>query len=327
MRAAVRIILLTVALGSAPKVVLAAQVLRAAELTAPEFRALDRQRTALILPGGILEEHGPYLPAYTDGYLNLQLADSLAAAIARRPGWTAVVFPAVPLGNSGANDIGAKYTFPGTVAVRFETLRAVYMDLADELGRQGFRWLFVVHLHGAPNHSRALDHAGDYFGDQYRGKMIHLAGLMPIFGTIEGQKDAAAKRADGLPIHSGMDETSWLLALQPGLVRAGYRTAPDQADSTMEGLVRLARLPDWPGYFGAPRLANVLHGQAVWNALRDSTIAVAGRILDGANPADIERFATVMLQSPADVRLDAASRREEARRAARQRAWLQRHRY
>ena len=327
MRATVRTILLIVALDSGPAASLAAQVHRATELTAPEFRALDRQRTALILPGGILEEHGPFLPSYTDGYLNLQLADTLAAAIARRQGWSAVVFPAVPLGNSGANDIGAKYTFPGTVAVRFETLRAVYMDLADELGAQGFRWLFVVHLHGAPNHSRALDQAGDYFHDQYGGQMIHLAGLMPIFATIEGPKDAAAKRADGLPIHAGMDETSWLLALQPGLVRAGYRAAPDQSDSTMDGLVRLARLPDWPGYFGAPRLATAAHGQAIWNALRDSTIAVTRRILDGADPSHIERLATVMLQSPPDVRLDAASRREEARRATRQRAWLRRHGY
>ena len=28
------------------------------------------------------------------------------------------------------------------------TLRAVYMDLANELGEQGFRWVFLVHNHG-----------------------------------------------------------------------------------------------------------------------------------------------------------------------------------
>ena len=47
-----------------------AQVHRMAELNTAQIRALDRQRTAVILPGGILEEHGPYLPSYTDGYYN-----------------------------------------------------------------------------------------------------------------------------------------------------------------------------------------------------------------------------------------------------------------
>ena len=110
--------------------------------------------TAVILPGGILEEHGPYLPSYSDGFVNERLADSLAGAIVARQGWKAVVFPPIPLGNSAANDIGGRFSFPGTYAVRFETLRAVFMDLGDELGAQGFRWIFVVHLHGGPNHSR-----------------------------------------------------------------------------------------------------------------------------------------------------------------------------
>lgn len=130
------------------------QVLRAATMTTTDFAQLDRARTAVILPGGILEEHGPYLPSYSDGFVNERLADSLAGAIVARQGWKAVVFPPIPLGNSAANDIGGRFSFPGTYAVRFETLRAVFMDLGDELGAQGFRWIFVVHLHGGPNHSR-----------------------------------------------------------------------------------------------------------------------------------------------------------------------------
>ncbi len=71
-----------------------------------------------------------------------------------------MIFPTIPLGNSGANDIGGKFNFPGTYAVRFETLRSIFMDLATELGEQKFKWIFVVHGHGAPNHVRALDQAG-----------------------------------------------------------------------------------------------------------------------------------------------------------------------
>jgi len=39
----------------------------------------------------MLEEHGPYLPAFTDGVLSARLTAELAAGIVkRRPGWTAV---------------------------------------------------------------------------------------------------------------------------------------------------------------------------------------------------------------------------------------------
>jgi hypothetical protein len=37
-----------------------AQVYRLAELNIDQIRMLDRQRTVILLPGGILEEHGPY---------------------------------------------------------------------------------------------------------------------------------------------------------------------------------------------------------------------------------------------------------------------------
>ena len=55
-----------------------AGVLKVAELGVPQVRELNRDRTAVILPGGILEEHGPYLPSYSDGYFNERIASDLA---------------------------------------------------------------------------------------------------------------------------------------------------------------------------------------------------------------------------------------------------------
>src|SRR5262245_4330316 len=82
-----------------------AQVFRLAELNIDQIRALDPQRTAILLPGGVLEEHGPFLPSFTDGYRNERMTEVLAAAIAKRPGWAAVVLPMIPLGSDGANRI------------------------------------------------------------------------------------------------------------------------------------------------------------------------------------------------------------------------------
>src|SRR5206468_2723392 len=108
-----------------------AQVLHLAELNTKQIEALDRNKTVIIIPGGILEEHGPYLPSYTDGYLTARLSTDLAEALIARPGWTAVLTPEIPLGHGGANIIGRKYAFPGSYTVRASTLREVYMDLAD----------------------------------------------------------------------------------------------------------------------------------------------------------------------------------------------------
>jgi creatinine amidohydrolase/Fe(II)-dependent formamide hydrolase-like protein len=52
------------------------------------------------MPGGILEEHGPYLPSYADGYVNERVATALGDAIAKRPGWKVLLFPPIPLGVS-----------------------------------------------------------------------------------------------------------------------------------------------------------------------------------------------------------------------------------
>jgi creatinine amidohydrolase/Fe(II)-dependent formamide hydrolase-like protein len=159
----------------------AAQVYALADMNTRQIQALDRQRTVVLIPGGILEEHGPYLPSYTDGYAISAYTKALASAIVARPGWTVVVFPQIPLGNDPANTIGAKRSFPGSYPVRMATLRAIYMDLASELGDQGFRWILLVHNHGAPNHHIALNQASDYFRDTYGGTMVHLFGLKPVF--------------------------------------------------------------------------------------------------------------------------------------------------
>lgn len=144
-----------------------AQVFNFADLNTRDFAKLDRAKTVLILPGGVIEEHGPYLPAGSDGIFNDRLAADLASFIASRPGWTAVLLPHLPLGTGAANEIGRKYSFDGSCTVRPATLRAVLMDIGDQLGALGFRWIFIVNGHGDPAHNRMLDQAGDYFHNTY----------------------------------------------------------------------------------------------------------------------------------------------------------------
>ena len=207
------------------------QVFQLAELNTSQIRTLDRAKTVVLIPGGILEEHGPYLPSFTDGYVDAAVTQEVARAIVARPGWIVVVFPAVPLGVGGANGIGAKWSFPGSYTVRTETLRAVYMDLASELGEQGFGWIFLINDHGDPLHARALNQASNYFHDVYGGTMVHLRDLMPIAtccGTEEKMFTPAELAEEGFTVHAGADEHSQIVFLHPELVDPSYKNAPSR---------------------------------------------------------------------------------------------------
>jgi creatinine amidohydrolase/Fe(II)-dependent formamide hydrolase-like protein len=301
-----------------------AQVLLVQEMNTRQIAALDRAKTAVILPGGILEEHGPYLPSYTDGYANERFARDLAEAIVARPGWTALVFPTIPLGSGGANEIGGKYSFPGTYAVRPSTLRAVFMDLATEIGGQGFRHVFIVHGHGSPDHNRALEQAGDYFRDTYGGQMVHLLGLLG-FSECCARKNALigpeGVAEDGFTVHAGAAEHGSVMFLRPDLVDPAIRTAPPVTGGDFARLVELARADGWPGYFGAPARATPALG-AIRMSEAARLIAFALKVLDGQDPSTTPRLDAMMLRDPAIGGVIERSRVHDAATEARQRAWL-----
>src|SRR5215472_14586959 len=155
-----------------------AQIYHVKEMNTEQIKALDRAKTVVLLPVGILEEHGPYLPSGSDVYITERRTTDLANALVERPGWKVLIFPLIPLGTGPANTVGRKYVFPGSYTVRPSTLRAIFMDLGTDLGEQGFRWIFIVNAHGGLDHNRFLNQAGDYFHDTYGGHMINLRALL-----------------------------------------------------------------------------------------------------------------------------------------------------
>ncbi len=308
-----------------------AQVLRLAEMSAAQVGRLDPARTVLVIPGGILEEHGPYLPVSADGIRNERIAADVAAAVAARPGWTAVVLPTVPLGAGGFEAMAGRPDFPGTVAVRAATLRSVFMDLADDIGSRGFRHVFVVHGHGDPNHNRALDLAGDYFRDTYGGLMVHLLGRRgcqaesaaggPPPAALFGPEAAAA---DADSPHSGTLEASRTLFLRPDLVDTAMARAPDVTAAGPGAWREAAAKRDWPGYVGAPRFSTWELGRWVYAREAEGCTSLALRLLDGLDERTVPRYADEMRSIP-PVRemVDGLLRGEDAR-AARQARWLER---
>ncbi len=317
-----------------PAIFAQAQIHRVAQMNTEQIRSLDKQKTVVILTGGILEEHGPHLPSFTDGFSNEWLTQKLAETIVERPGMSVLIFPTIPLGHEGANEIAGKHVFPGTYSVRRTTLRAIFMDLATELGLQGFRQIFVMHGHGAPFHNLMLDQAGDYFRDTYGGRMIHLRGLQPTAEQLAKLKlsppnlnlsQSAMKEIGEMDEHAGFEETSRLIFLHPELVNPIYtRLAPQTTNNPVE-FFKVPRADGWLGYLSSPRLANANYGARLqqYRSARDNALALA--ILDGTlDERDIPRYSKIMTGDKQMMSELSASTKNELERARKQQEWMKR---
>ncbi|HUQ49607.1 MAG TPA: creatininase family protein [Terriglobales bacterium] len=303
---------------------LSAQVLKYAELNTRQITALDRNKTAIIIAGAPLEQHGPYLPSYADGYWAERHAQDLAENIvAAKPGWTAVLLPPVPLSCEGANTIGFKHVFSGSLTPRCNTVRQVFMDMGDSLAGQGFKWVFIVNYHGAPNNNRALDVAADYFHDTYGGQMVHLFGIIPVRFCCDLREKFLTpeqRKADGFTVHADAEETSMMLALRPDLVPADFKSALDQSGADFEDLITLAGKKDWPGYFGSPRAASAALGLAEYRAMVKASSEMALKIIDGFDYRTLPNYYTEFMKNPSEARVQAGE--HDRKQEARQNQWL-----
>lgn len=300
-----------------------AQIYDMREMTTVDIRSLDLDHTVIIIPAGILEQHGPYLPSYTDGYRNEYFAQHVGKSIVSMEGWTVLMFPPIPLGVGGANQIGKQHIFPGTYHIHFSTLRAMFMDLASEFGEAGFQWLFVISHHGAPSHRRALDQASDFFHEIYGGTMVYLSGLRTDDPVVLKLNLSIQEEIDnGLDVHGGMRETSELLFVRPDLVRSGYRSADPEPGESWRDLVTRGGESDWPGYFGAPHLATASRGARIIAARSAELSGLALRILDGLDYRSLQRKSVAELEDEAILEYDVDARNHAQRIQEAQREWL-----
>ncbi len=301
---------------------IAADVYQLSELNTRQIESLDHENTVILIPGGILEQHGPYLPSFSDGYVNLDDANQLSTDLSDL-GWDVVVFPIVPLGSGGANEIGNKQVFAGTYAIRPETVRAVFMDIATELGEQGFRYIFILHGHGSPSHNMALDQAGLYFKDEFGGEMHNLFGIWST-SPSEVVLSEVARREDGFTVHAGAEETSSVLYVRPDLVADDVKAAPIVKGDNFTDLMRIASADGWTGYFGSPRQADASIGEKLAKARYKHHLELATKILRGEKLTNVMTHSSMAYGHPEMGEVVEKSRDEHSRRAKQQQDWIKR---
>ena len=237
-----------------------------------EIDALDRARTLFILPVGMIEQHGPHLPAGADTLAVVYEADVVTQAVSRAaPGWNVVMMPAVNYGHSGANQTRRPAGLPRDLrAAPVDFPLAARGHLGSQLAQNGFKWIFVLSGHGAPAHGIATNEACDFVSEKFRRE--DAGHLWAVRSRYRRSKRAAPRlKASSRPRRS--IRLGWMFMPASGRRRAcspfdrvrlaGLPNATEPSRAIDRRVARFATSPGWQGYLSSPALATPEYGAAV----------------------------------------------------------------
>lgn len=231
------------------------------EMTSFEVHKKINERSVAILPIGALEEHGPHLPLATD---NIQ-PEYIAHNVAELTG--AYVLPIIKYGHCSSTK-----NFPGTITLRFDTLRMLIEDVLNELARTGFKNIVVLSGHAGRAHMTALKLAAETALEKNPSLKLMVLSDYDIAYTMDEIKIPVN---DG---HAGMIETSRILAIRPGLVKG---TAEPSYPNFPE--YRVLRNPEkyFPsGVMGEPLLATKEFGAKANSIIVEKLVELIERMVE-----------------------------------------------
>ena len=237
--------------------------LRLGELTSPAFAALD-PKPALLVPIGIVEEHGPHLPLDTD---SIQ-AVATCEAVADRLGPRAMVAPLLAYGNCSSTR-----NFPGSFSLSFDTLRAVARDLLADAARHGFPTVAFVSGHAGGAHMRALKLAAEEHVTRHEAQRVFVLCDYELLSDFDARAAAGVDvpRWDG---HAGALETSRMMALRPDLVKGGAAAHRVEFPDFLVEPHPERRFPS--GVMGDPTLASAKLGRAANEHIVERLVRLVG---------------------------------------------------
>lgn len=196
---------------------------------------------AIMIPIGCLEEHGPHLPLTTDG----MLAVDFAAAAVQDTSLQAIVGPVVDFGVSVLTQ-----GFPGTVKIRFETLRLLMENLMESCVTWGIKKIVLFTWHGGRSHEMCLREASLNILGNHEEIDIFILPCVKLFED-EAFKQKITTVVESTGEHADELETSLMMYLHPELVH-------------MDQLVK--EFPNFPKYkviaAGAPYMTHGVIGDA-----------------------------------------------------------------
>lgn len=174
-------------------------------MTVKMVREYLQRKSSVIVPLGVIEQHGYHLPLRTDALI--------AAGVGRLIGLETdtLVAPVISTSFSGGG-------LPGTFNISPSVMSLVVSDTLVSLVSQGFRTIHLFLCHGGSENARALDNAVKLLlrmNPAFDQVMITLFPMWKCNSKGVGWHKAALEG----DWHAGWLETSMVMALAPELVR------------------------------------------------------------------------------------------------------------
>lgn len=168
-------------------------------MTWEEVEELGKKTDMAIIPLGSIEQHGPHLPFAVD----ILRATEAAKLIAQKT--DVLVAPCLLVGNSETH-----MGFPGTLTISIETMQQVVFEVAQSLGRHGFKRIMFLNKHGGN------PEIVDYVITRLRVETDIVAVAISRLQRAPSETPRPRLKFDR---HAGEGETSAMLYLAPQLVQ------------------------------------------------------------------------------------------------------------
>ena len=176
------------------------------EIPLNKLRDLLKINQTVIIPVGLIEQHGHHLPLGTDLYNTSEL---LRIGAER---FNAFVAPTLSYCFSGGE-------LPGTMNTNPQMFGVFLSDICSEFVRNGFKNIIVLLGHGGTDNLAALKNGLQMLLRRDQGSMSDVAlCLVPVYELSKTWMDALCTKPEA-DFHAGLVETSLMLYWKPELVR------------------------------------------------------------------------------------------------------------
>ena len=173
----------------------------------PELEEAKKKNTVILLPVGMIEEHGHHLPISTDSEIAAYVAKTVAERI--KDEIPVLVLPTVWTGYHGV----PVSNWPGSIRLEPATLKNLVFDICASICRNGFKKILIVNGHG--QNPAILEMVCRKIADTFGVNPV-LTSVWSMIGK-EGAKIRKSKTG-GMAGHGDELETALMLAINEDLV-------------------------------------------------------------------------------------------------------------
>ncbi len=238
------------------------------EMTFPQLRGVQRDRTVVLAPIAACEQHSRHLPTITDTVL----VSSVAEGVERRLPEQVLLLPTLWLGASSHH-----LRFGATLSVEVDTHVDMLCDLLTPLLEDGYLRVLVLNGHGG--NIDTMHVALRRLQPRFRGCILSAASYWELAERELAALAEGPRKAMG---HACEFETSMMLALRPELVqREAIRDDPPRDDPALRGLFLAEdmRQKTDHGCVGYPERASADKGRAFLAAAIERALEVVQALL------------------------------------------------